>query len=116
MGNRGWSGNELSKRTGLSSAWVTVTINQGQRGRQPQRDTLVRIAQAFGQPVAKWLRLGGLAPEDGDDQMPLVPFGDMIDARPELTDQQKDTLKTVYASMVPLGTTGKIERRRPRRG
>lgn len=101
MGERGWSGRELARRAGLSSTWVTLTIVKGERGTQPRRDTLVKLAQVFDEPVRLWLQLGGLAAE-GDELVSVRPsFAAFVDGESNLTDDQKRMLKDLYASWVP---------------
>lgn len=101
MGERGWSGRELARRLGLSSAWVTLTIVQGERGTQPRRDTLVKLAQVFDEPVALWLRLGGfdVDPEDMITNRPS--FLSFVDSESSLTDDQKRIIAELYSSWVP---------------
>lgn len=116
MGERGWSGRELARRLGLSSAWVTLTIVQGERGAQPRRDTLVKLAQVFDEPVALWLRLGGFA-ADPDELMSTRPsFLSFVDSEPTLTDDQKRMMRDLYSSWVPQARkqTGEVRHVRRR--
>lgn len=104
MAEKGWTNAEFSKRSGMSRGWVTTTITQAERGAQPRRDTLTRMAQTFNEPIGLWLKLGGLAPEDHEWDEARPTFAEFVDSDPSLTDDQRNVLKSLYLSYVPVET------------
>ena len=104
---RGWSNRELARRSGLTDGWVSMTINNGKRGTQPRRDTLVKMAQVFNEPVGLWLKLGGLAAEEHEFGVERPNLIDFIDSEPTLTDMQKQILKSTVLSWVSPSTSGR---------
>jgi transcriptional regulator with XRE-family HTH domain len=104
---RGWTNRELADRTGLTPGWVSMTINHGKRGAQPRRDTLVRLAQVFNEPVGLWLKLGGLAAEEHEFNVERPSLIEFIDSEPTLTDMQKQILKATVMSWVSPTTSGR---------
>ena len=112
---RGWSNRELARQAGMSAGWVSLTINNAKRGQQPRRDTLVKMAQVFNEPVGLWLQLGGLASEDHEWGAQRQSFVEFVDSEPSLTDDQKNVLKSLYLSWVPTLQVNrpKHQRRRP---
>ena len=107
--DRGWSNRELARQTGLSAGWVSLTINQAKRGTQPRRDTLVKMAQVFNEPIGLWLQLGGLASEDHEWDRERPSFSDFVDGESALTDDQKNVLKSLYLSWVSPSTSGRVD-------
>ena len=106
---RGWNNRELARRAGMSAAWVSLTINTAQRGVQPRRDTLVKMAQVFNEPVGLWLKLGGLAAEEHEFGVERPNLIDFIDSEPTLTDMQKQILKSTVMSWVSPTTSGRVD-------
>jgi transcriptional regulator with XRE-family HTH domain len=115
---RGWSNRELARQAGMSAGWVSLTINNAKRGQQPRRDTLVKMAQTFNEPVGLWLQLGGLASEDHEWDTQRPSFADFVDSDAALTADQKNVLKSLYISWVGSPAANakvapKHQRRRP---
>lgn len=65
---RGWTLNELARRSGLSSAGISM-LSTGQRN--PGFDACVAIARALGHPPEKVLRVAGLLPDTDPDSEPI---------------------------------------------
>ena len=107
--DRGWSNRELSRQTGLTPGWVSMTINSAKRGTQPRRDTLVKMAQVFNEPVGLWLKLGGLAAEEHEFNVDRPNLIDFIESEPTLTDMQKQILKSTVMSWVSPTTSGRVD-------
>jgi transcriptional regulator with XRE-family HTH domain len=113
---RGWSNREFARQAGMSAGWVSLTINNAQRGQQPRRDTLVKMAQVFNEPVGLWLQLGGLASEDHEWNSERPSFVQFVDSEPSLTEDQKNVLKSLYlswVSTVQVKDKPRLQRRRP---
>lgn len=112
---RGWTDRELARRAGMSPGWASLTIRMAERGTQPRYDTLVKMAQVFGEPVNMWLKLGGLAAPDGDDATRRPSFAMFVDGETALTSDQKRILKDLYASWVPASSPERTEPQHVRR-
>ena len=109
MAERGWEQAEFARKAGVSTGWVSLTIVQGKRGAQPRRDTLVKMAQVFNEPIGLWLKLGGLDPGDGEWTTTRPSFADFVDGEAALTDDQKHLLKSMYSSWVSPTMAGRVE-------
>ena len=110
LAERGWSNRDFARKAGMSAGWVSLTINQAVRGVQPRRDTLVKMAQVFNEPVALWLQLGGLAAEDHEWDVQRPTFTEFVDSEKSLTEDQKNVLKSLYISWVSPSTSGSAQR------
>lgn len=104
---RGWSQEEFSQRSGISTGMVSQ-LETGMRGWRPGRDLVLTVAKAFSEPEDVWLDLTRFAREhDAIDYRPT--FAEYVEAEPYLTAEQKQALITTYKSMM---TARRREQRR----
>ena len=112
---RGWSQADLAARMGITAGWVGL-VETGARGKEPQRDLVVRVSQVLKDPLDPWLEVAGLKDADRPSvAAALPPFRDFVERLPELTADQKRTLIVLYGSFVPTAESAKPRAARVRR-
>lgn len=83
---RGWSGNELARRTGVSSAAMSNLLNRQNR---PALETCIGIAEALGYPPELVLRKAGLLPPlPGTDDQAIQEVREIMRRLPDSRRQQ----------------------------
>lgn len=94
------SQDRLAQLSGLSGGYISL-LEQGQRGKKPSRDTVIRIAQALNAPLAEMLGAAGRL-KPGEDLSPeqRASFTEFVNTDPALTAQQKAILIELYSSWV----------------
>lgn len=97
---RNMSQDRLAQLAGLSNGYISL-LEQGRRGKNPSRDTVIRIAQALNAPLAEMLGAAGRL-KPGEDLSPeqRASFEDFVQTDPSLTTQQKGILIDLYSSWV----------------
>ena len=83
---RGWSGNELARRTGVSSSAMSNLLNRQNR---PAWETCIGIASALGYPPELVLRKAGLLPPwAGQDDQAIQEVREIMRRLPDDRRQQ----------------------------
>lgn len=97
---RNMSQDRLAELAGLSGGYISL-IEQGQRGRRPSRNTVIRVAQALNAPLGELLAAAGrLKPGEEVSPERRVSFTEFVQTDPALTAQQKGILIDLYSSWV----------------
>lgn len=97
---RNMSGERLSALIGKSNGYI-AQLETGARGKRPDRDAVIGIAQQLGAPLVELLRAADLL-EPGDELAPTdrPRFDDFVNTDPALRSDQKRMLIDLYRSWV----------------
>jgi len=96
---RNMSQDRLAKLIGTTDGYISQ-IESGKRGRRPDRDLVIGIAQALGAPAIELLRSSGKLRE-GDELLDGRPtFEAFVMGDPSLRIDQKRILVDLYSSFV----------------
>lgn len=86
----------LGELAGVNGSYISM-IEGGQRGGSPQRETVLRLAEALGAPPFELLEAAGrLEPTDVRSERVMPTFAEVVNADPTLRPDQRAALVAVY--------------------
>lgn len=94
---RNLSHRDVAELTGFTNGFISQ-IETGARGRNPSREVVLKLAQVLRAPVQEWLAMTGHRPDPDRPHYPTgrPSFRDFVETDPSLTEEQKQTLLSLY--------------------
>lgn len=86
----------LGELAGLNGSYISM-LEGGKRGGRPERDTVIKLAEALGAPPFELLEAAGrLEPTDIRSERVMPTFAEVVNADPTLRPDQRAALVAIY--------------------
>jgi transcriptional regulator with XRE-family HTH domain len=92
----GMTQTRLGELAGVNGSYISM-LEGGQRGSRPERDTVLKLAEALGAPPYEFLDAAGrLEPTDTRSDRVMPSFAEVVNADPSLRPDQRNALISIY--------------------